>query len=343
VKIFIADDSISYRSQIEKQLALYPQIEVVGSSRIGPSTASMVVHARPDLLILDLSEGDSMAFRMLEELHAEHALAISVLGLIPTSDLRMKAISLGCKDLVEKHQASGERDGPDSVRVAKLVVDHALRLAGGIKVPRHEMPKRPRSSLERFEPSVVVIASSTGGPPVLERMFEVLHEGLRIPILITQHMPESFTRDLAARLASVSHNPVREAIDGEELKAGQAYLAPGNFHMRLVNDGRKIKIALDQGEKLHSVRPAADYLFKTAAEIFGANCMGFVLTGMGADAAEGARSIKELGGKVMIQDKDSAAVWGMPGAVHAMGAFDSMGDIDAIAGTFAKMVMRKVQ
>lgn len=341
MKIFIADDSISYRSQIEKQLVLYPQVEVVGSSRIGPGTASIIHNVKPDLLILDLSESQPLAFSLLEDIHARHALEMSVLGLINSPSLRMKAISLGCKELVEKHPGDDERDGPDSVRVAKLVVDYALRIAGGSQVQRHELPKRPRSSLEQFEPAVVVIASSTGGPPVLERMFEVLHEGLRIPILITQHMPESFTKDLAARLASVSHNPVREAIDGEELRPGQAYLAPGNFHMRLVNDGRKIKIALDQGDKLHSVRPAADYLFKTAAEIFGANCMGFVLTGMGADAAEGARAIKDLGGRVMIQDKDSSAVWGMPGAVHALGAFDSMGDISAVAGTFAKMVMRK--
>ncbi|RYZ56891.1 MAG: response regulator transcription factor, partial [Proteobacteria bacterium] len=161
MKIFIADDSITYRSQIEKQLVLYPQVEVVGSSRIGPGTASIIHNVKPDLLILDLSESQPLAFSLLEDIHARHALEMSVLGLINSPSLRMKAISLGCKELVEKHPGDDERDGPDSVRVAKLVMEYALRIAGGSTVQRHELPKRPRSSLEQFEPAVVVIASST--------------------------------------------------------------------------------------------------------------------------------------------------------------------------------------
>lgn len=338
MKIFIADDSITYRSQIEKQLILYPQVEVVGSSRISLTTFSIIASAEPDLVVLDL--GESIGFDLLRQIQSA-GLSTKVLGLATSSEQHRQALSVGCRDVLDKLPKSGERDGSDSVRVAQLVVDFTLGLDAGVMVERAGSAKRTRPGLDSFEPGIVVIASSTGGPPVLERIFAGLKGALKIPVLITQHMPESFTKDLSIRLSSVSHNLVREAVDGEEVKVGTVYVAPGNFHMRLAKNGRRVSIALDQGEKLHSVRPAADYLFKTAADIYGKTCMGFVLTGMGSDGAEGARYIKDSGGKIMIQDKESAAVWGMPGAAHALGAFDAMGSIDAIATTFAKMVMRK--
>ena len=342
LKIFIADDSIMYRSQIEKKLALNPRVEVIGSSRISTGTSKVIANARPDLLIIDLETEYGSGFTLLELIHNDSEMNFPVLGLVTQSEHRIKAFSLGCRDLVDKSSDMGGHQLNAGLRVAETVAAFVDSMLSGRPAAKKEVaPRRNTLGLDTFEPSAVVIASSTGGPPVLEHLFKTIKDRVTIPVLITQHMPENFTKDLSERLARVSHNTVREAIDGEVVVPGITYVAPGNYHMRLVLDNKKVTIALDQGEKLHSVRPAADHLFKSAAEIYGSSCMGFVLTGMGSDGAEGARTIKECGGRIMLQDKESSAVWGMPGAAHALGAFDAIGSIEKIAGLFTHMATRK--
>lgn len=205
MKIFIADDSITYRSQIEKQLILYPQVEVVGSSRISLTTFSIIASAEPDLVVLDL--GESIGFDLLRQIQSA-GLSTKVLGLATSSEQHRQALSVGCRDVLDKLPKSGERDGSDSVRVAQLVVDFTLGLDAGVMVERAGSAKRTRPGLDSFEPGIVVIASSTGGPPVLERIFAGLKGALKIPVLITQHMPESFTKVRpVSRLNSDCHDP----------------------------------------------------------------------------------------------------------------------------------------
>ncbi len=342
LKVFIADDSITYRTQIEKRLALSPKVEVIGSSRIGTGTAKIIGNNKPDLLILDLESAESSGFALLEVLHMDEAMSFPLLGLIGQEKLRSKAQLLGCIDLIGKTAGNRDEQMQDSIRVAESVLGFALNLLDKTAPRPKAAEPRSRSGFAAFEPSAIVIASSTGGPPVLDQIFKRVKDAITIPVLITQHMPESFTKDLSRRLAQVSHNTVREAIDGEEILPGLVYVAPGNFHMRLTGNSHRAKIVIDQGDRLHSVRPAADYLFKSAAAIYGAKLMGFILTGMGNDGAEGARCIKQLGGMVMLQDKESSAVWGMPGAAHALGAFDGIGSIDTITELFIKMTTRKM-
>ncbi|MCX6109051.1 MAG: CheB methylesterase domain-containing protein, partial [Proteobacteria bacterium] len=179
-------------------------------------------------------------------------------------------------------------------------------------------------------------ASSTGGPAALEVVVSKLHGRVpRIPVLLVQHMPESFTRNLASRLTDLSGVEVREATNGEPVKPGALILAPGNFHMRLNRNGDCNYITLDQGPKVNSVRPAADLLFISAAQLYGPSCAGMVLTGMGEDGCTGAKAIKQAGGGIMIQDRDSSIVWGMPAAVEKAGAYDLIGDLNACADQLA--------
>ncbi|MEY4631173.1 MAG: hypothetical protein RIQ81_1293 [Pseudomonadota bacterium] len=195
----------------------------------------------------------------------------------------------------------------------------------------------PKVAIETLRPKVICIGSSTGGPAALELVVGKLAGKSRVPILVVQHMPAGFTESLAARLQVVSGVPAAEAKPGEELKPGRIYIAPGDFHMRLVEDAGGIMIALDRGPKRNSVRPCVDILFETAAAIFGRATLGMILTGMGEDGAMGSLAVKKAGGAIVIQDQDSSVVWGMPGAVYHAGWFDAMGNLEKCAEILGSM------
>lgn len=325
LKIFIADDHISYRSQIEKRLSTLPKVEVVGSSRLGSSTFSILESCKPDVLVIELNPESPKGSQLLEEIKAKGLKIPSIIAILHNHAQKSRALHLGATQVFAKNLG----DLGDEAQVATLIKDY---FASKQNASESKATKRSKPLImDGWHPRAVVIASSTGGPPVLEEIFRQLRPPLFVPMFIAQHMPEFFTRDLALRLAQVSQLTVREAVNGEEALPGVVYISPGNYHMRLNIYAKKVVILLDQEEKLHSVRPAADYLFRTAANIYGKDCLGIVLTGMGNDGADGALQVKNAGGRVAIQDKESSAVWGMPGAAHALGAFDTIEGVEGIA------------
>jgi two-component system chemotaxis response regulator CheB len=181
-------------------------------------------------------------------------------------------------------------------------------------------------------PRVLLIGSSTGGPQALMKLLPGLADvSGRAPILITQHMPPTFTTILAEHLARVSGRPVREAVDGEPVIAGRIYVAPGGLHMQVArrDDGSAV-IALDDGPAINFCKPAVDPLFSSAARIWGAWVLGIVLTGMGTDGTQGALQIVKAGGGIMVQDEATSVVWGMPGSAAAAGLSSAVLPLDAM-------------
>ena len=165
-------------------------------------------------------------------------------------------------------------------------------------------------------PRVLVIAASTGGPQALNVLAARLGAVLeRAPVLITQHMPPTFTAILAEHLARVSKRPAHEAVDGEEVNAGTIYVAPGGKHMRVTRRDGIAVIALDDGAPVNFCKPSADPLFSSAAQVWGSWVLGLMLTGMGADGSRGAQAIVSAGGAMIAQDEATSVVWGMPGQV----------------------------
>ena len=164
-----------------------------------------------------------------------------------------------------------------------------------------------------------MIGSSTGGPEALTELLPRFPADFPAPVLIVQHMPAAFTRRLAERLDALTPLPVREAVDGERLAGRGVRIAPGGYHMGVRRRHRARRIVLTQDPPRHSCRPAVDVLFRTVAELCGPHVLGVVLTGMGQDGLEGCRRIRQAGGYVLVQDRRSSVVWGMPGFVAEAG------------------------
>lgn len=192
-------------------------------------------------------------------------------------------------------------------------------------------PQAPRRFGRKAD--IVVIGVSAGGPQTLPILLSSLPGNLRAPVLIVQHIPESFSNQLAISLDGITELSVREAFDGAPVAGGDVWVAKGDYHLQVVEDGNtgEVVLALDKGPRIHSVRPAADYLFYSAADLYGPNTLGIVLTGMGFDGLNGCRRLKEVGAEVVVQDERTAVVWGMAGAVSKAGLADKTLPIEEIA------------
>ncbi len=193
-------------------------------------------------------------------------------------------------------------------------------------------PDQP-ASLRPFsakKPTVIAIASSTGGPKALYKVISKLGQNFPIPILITQHMPATFTSVLAGNLSKRTNTRVTEGVDGELIDRGRIYLAPGDHHMTVQARGSQVHIKLDQNSPVNYCRPSADPMLKSIAQAYGSGACTVILTGMGSDGKTGCKNIVEAGGQVVVQDFESSTVWGMPRAVAEAGYASKILDINDI-------------
>ena len=190
---------------------------------------------------------------------------------------------------------------------------------------------RSTRSSARARATAVVVAASTGGPNAVERFVSAVPADLAVPVLIVQHMPAPFPRLLAERLARTSPVPVAEAHDGEAIVNGRVYLAPGGRHLAVGGTPAAPVVVLDDGPAENSCRPAADKLFRTAAAVWGSGTVAVVLTGMGRDGVRGCARVREYGGTVLVQDRASSVVWGMPRLVAEAGLAHGVVPLDDMA------------
>jgi two-component system chemotaxis response regulator CheB len=251
----------------------------------------------------------------------------------------LRALELGAVDFVPKPS------GPISSNLGSVAdrLIESLRAAAaanprGLRMLRPAAPLRPTPTMPAFSPATaaVAIACSTGGPRALAAIIPHLARGLPAAVLVVQHMPPGFTRSLAQRLDAVSPLAVAEAVHGDLVVHGRVYVAPGGWHMRVSQDRDCPRILLDQSRPHWGVRPAADPLFESVAELFGRSSVAVVLTGMGRDGAEGARLIRQAGGRAIVQDKESSAIFGMPQATMQLAGADRVAALDGVAPAIAE-------
>jgi two-component system chemotaxis response regulator CheB len=365
----IAASSVELRSRVKEAIEATRQVQAPKIAATGRLAIQMLEHGSIDVVVMQAQLSDMNDGELFDELQSRGFTPhVIVLSDSPSNAAKAAKDRLkhGRLHFIECPMASGKTPTEDHFKRFVQHMGGILEKIGGMQTPkashaaeaksgnpehaaRKELspvaPPAPgshhRVNLDACKPHVICIGSSTGGPAALEVVFSRMKGKSKVPILVVQHMPPGFTESLAGRIQMVSGLPAAEARPGETLKPGHVYVAPGDYHMRLVMDEGDVAIHLDHGPKRNSVRPAVDFLFETASQIYHRNALAMVLTGMGEDGLAGARVIKKNGGAVIIQDRDSSVVWGMPGAIHAAGAWDSMGDLERCADLLAMMAMKR--
>lgn len=359
VRTLIVDDSVVFRSQISAALEGIPGVIVGGIAATGKIALQKLLQDRFDLIILDLEMPEMSGIELLEQMREREIYAkVIVFSAFSErgAEITLDALRLGASDFVTKPSADDPeiRDLDPREKIRRLLAEKIRELFAERAVISNLMGQsllgstkksRPVVHWEAFAPKVIVIGSSTGGPNALEEIFSHIPASIPCPILIAQHMPPVFTASLADRIGKVCGIPTAEGQDLEFLEPNRIYVAPGNFHMQLSGSAQSTRIQLSQGPMEHSVRPAVDPLFVSAARIFGKRCLGIILTGMGEDGKIGSGAIKNAWGKVVIQDQASSIVFGMPGAVFAAGTYDQVADLKTIAkiiGTISKSAEEEI-
>ncbi len=324
IRVLIVDDSPLIRQVMNDILSKVPDLEVVGQATNGKEGVALAKSLRPDVVTMDVEMPEMTGLEALSELMASSPVRVVMVSTKTKegASTTLEALELGAIDFVAKPSNAA----PSTLhRVADELIEK-IRHAAEARLPIRRIA-RTATLPSRTSDKVVVVASSTGGPRALTTLFQSLPKGLRVPMLIVQHMPEGFTASLAQRLDAIGTMPCKEAKHGDKVQPGLAYVAPGNKHMRVDKHGN---IALDEGDRIHGVRPAADHLFVSAVEAWGNKCVGLVLTGMGKDGAAGALAIKRSGGTVFGESQESCTVYGMPKAAKEIGGVNAEFPIDQI-------------
>lgn len=261
------------------------------------------------------------------------------------AQVTLAALVSGASDYVAK--PSGQIDAQNAVQTLASELLPKIRAL----TARYPMPVEPLPALimladdqrlcdSTMPPSLVVIGVSTGGPRALDTLLSGLPAHFPAPVLVVQHMPELFTATLAARLDDRSRIRVREAVEGELLRAGAAYVARGNWHMEVLpaaRAGLAASLHLTQALPENHCRPSVDVTMRSAAAAFGPGVLAVQLTGMGSDGLEGCRAVRARGGTVVAQDEATSAVWGMPGAVVQAGLAQRVLPIQEIASFIVRL------
>jgi len=328
--VLVVDDSAFMRKLIAEMVEASGEYHVVGTATDGVEALEQVRALAPDIVTLDIEMPRLDGLQALEQIMKEMprpVVMLSAAGSEHGNEMTLRALERGAIEFVRKPS------GPISIDLLTVREElaAALNAARAVNMKGVRTPNAPTARVTADVPAkksvvsatrAVAIAASTGGPRALGEIVPHLPENLGAAVLIVQHMPREFTRTLARRLDAMSRLSVSEAEDGEPLRENRVYIAPGGYHMRVdgvVGDGT---IRLDTSPTVWGVRPAADPLFASVAEVFGASAIGVILTGMGRDGADGLRQIREAGGMGAVQDRDSSIVYGMPQAALALAGAD---------------------
>jgi two-component system chemotaxis response regulator CheB len=346
--VLVVDDSAFMRKLVSEMIEGSGEFRVVGTARNGLEALKKIHALDPDVVTLDIEMPELDGIGALGYIMSETPRPVVMLsGAASESgrDPAIRALELGAVDFVKK---PGGPISLDLDRVRDRLLD-ALRASREVNLrgvpmlarPETRRPAHPTANGGSWATRAVAIAASTGGPRALAELIPGLPATLDAAVLIVQHMPAGFTKSLAERLDLHSRLTVAEACDGERVVHNRVYLAPGGQHMRVRLLGGVPVISLDTSPPVWGVRPSADPLFKSVADVFGAASIGVVLTGMGRDAAEGMRAIHEAGGLGVAQDRATSIIYGMPHAALLTGGIDQVLPLPAIAAAVTDLLTFK--
>ncbi len=339
IKVLIVDDSALIRGVMKEIVNSQPDMEVVGVAPDPLVARELIKQTNPDVLTLDVEMPKMDGLEFLEKLMRLRPMPVVMVSSLTErgSEITMRALEMGAVDFVTKPKVSIQSG---MLEYTELIAEK-IRIAARARIKPRTLPgtqgqpaspalasvRNPLTSSEKL----IIIGASTGGTEAIKDFL------MQLPpdcpgILITQHMPEGFTRSFANRLDKLCRISVKEAEGGERVLPGHAYLAPGHSHLLLVRSGANYMTRLDQGPPVNRHRPSVDVLFSSAAAAAGKNAVGVILTGMGKDGAAGMLEMKKAGAYNLAQDEASCVVFGMPKEAIAIGATHEVAPLHELPG-----------
>ncbi len=332
LKVLIVDDSAVVRQIFSEVLSREPDLEVVGTAPDPYVARDKIVQTRPDVITLDVEMPRMDGLTFLKKIMHYHPLPVIIVSsLTPRGGkMALQALELGAVEVLAKPgvYAAGDlaAELPAKVRAAARVRFDSRKIQEAAAKPP---PARP-APLAQTTDKIIAIGASTGGTEAIKEVLMGLPQNTP-GLVIVQHMPPKFTSAFAERLNQQCALEVKEAQDGDSVVTGRALLAPGNYHMLLKRSGARYFVQVKNGPPVHHQRPSVDVLFNSAALTAGANVIGVILTGMGADGAEGLLALKERGAYTIAQDEASCVVFGMPKEAIRKGAAQKVLSLPRIA------------
>lgn len=368
-RVLVVDDSAFMRRLVSDVIAESGEFDVVGTARDGVHALTQVLELQPDIVTLDIDMPGQDGLAVLREIMARDprpVIMLSAGGADGGVEATLRALELGAVEFVRKPSGAISLDLDavreqllDALRAAACSNRETLRrpqtranatgvvsaTASAVTEVKHVERNAERSAERNADAAqqtsattLVCIAASTGGPAALARVIPKLPRLRDTAICIAQHMPPGFTGSLARRLDASSRMTVREATDGEPLRAGHVYIAPGGQHLRIGQRAGVTVLLLDSDAPLWGVRPAADHLFQSAAAVFGPRCIGVVMTGMGCDGADGLFAVRHAGGLGLVQDEPSSVIPGMPRAALLHAGAERVAPLEEISAAITELV-----
>jgi two-component system chemotaxis response regulator CheB len=355
IRVLIVDDSAFMRRVIGDILSSDPAIEVVARARNGNEALQRMKDSSPDVITLDIEMPGKNGLEALKEIMAIKPVPVVMVSSLTKdgANVTMQALDAGAVDFVTKPSGTisldMEKVGGELLQkvlaASRASVQNAFARklaskpngASQGQTPRAQVPGGQRREPQR-RPEMLVIAASTGGPNALQELLPALPKDFPLPVLIVQHMPPGFTSSFALRLNERSQLTVLEGCDGMPIRKGVAVIAPGGYHLMVGRKGAGLVCKLAETPPVRSVRPAADVLFASVADVFGGSVIAVVLTGMGKDGLDGTRLLRAKGAYVIAESKETCVIFGMPGAIVEAGLADEVLPLYSIAAGLEHIV-----
>jgi two-component system chemotaxis response regulator CheB len=353
-RVLVVDDSGFIRRRIVQILNLEPEIEVVGTAVNGKEAVSKAVELSPDVITMDVEMPVMDGITAVKEIMHKRPCSILMFSASTQAGAKstLDALEAGAIDFLPKElsQIDGDREKAEELlrtRVLKIGRNSALLKHRKLKPSCTQVSRKAKLSpihtlrahlspiKSTSSPRLLVIAASTGGPVAIQKVLMELPKNFPLPILLIQHMPANFTPSFAERLDRLCDVEVKEAEEGDMLKPGVAFLAPGGKQMLLKKCGSRVSIEIRDSRSGESYQPCVDTTFESVAPLFPGKILAVVLTGMGADGREGARKLKNSGSTVWTQDEQSCTVYGMPKAIADAGLTDNVVVLDNMGQALA--------
>lgn len=355
-RVMLVDDSAVIRGILARALETESDISVVATASNGEHAVRLLGQIPADVVVLDIEMPVLDGLGALPKLLAVDRNVKVIMASTLTqrnAEISFKALDLGASDYIPKPTAARAISGGEDFKreLAMKVRTWGAAYRQASRLPNWSPAAVSPTSISILIPKPIAFAlrplptqrcealavgSSTGGPQALLRFFKAL-PSFSSPILVTQHMPPTFTAILAENIARSSGRTCAEARDGEIVRPGRIYVAPGNYHMTVVRDGGEVRIRLTQEPPENFCRPSLDPMLRSMAAVWGHSLATVILTGMGHDGLTGARSVVEAGGVVIAQDEASSVVWGMPGSVANDGICSLVRPVEELAACIERL------